>query len=315
MDVLIKDKDVFVRIKNLVRFKLANSGRYSGIKTLAMLSIIAVAQLSQAQFSPLVIYGDDNRKDYYQEASSTNQDLADSTVALFSNSDIQIDSVLGLATLKESSFKARYGLCDSEPFADQNIGAFCSGFLVGPDLIATAGHCITKSECADVSFVFGYKKTEATSDTSKVPSKNVFRCKEVVSREENYDKDYALVKLDRPVENFKPLKLSNTQVQTGDKLLMIGHPSGLPVKIADEAIVRNLKTSYFVASTDSYGGNSGSAVFNSTGDVVGILVRGEADYVYDSARQCKVSKVCAENGCRGEDITFISYISDALKLL
>jgi hypothetical protein len=44
-----------------------------------------------------------------------------------------------------------------------------------------------------------------------------------------------------------------------------------------------------------------------TGVVEGILVRGEADSVTTSAG-CQVSKVCADTGCRGEDITRITNV-------
>ena len=59
-----------------------------------------------------------------------------------------------------------------------------------------------------------------------------------------------------------------------------------------------------MANLDTYGGNSGSAVFNAkTGLVEGILVRGEQDYVQKG--DCRVSNVCPADGCRGEDVTKI----------
>lgn len=282
------------------------------VRGLVVLSFLLSIQANASFFNPYVIYGDDNRKDYYEAKSSQDLDLVDSTVALFSNSDIRIEASSSIAKLTEKSYKQRYGLCESEAFVNQNSGAFCSGFLVGPDLIATAGHCISSTECSDVSFVFGYRMTSSMSDTSQVPSNNVYRCKEVLSREETRQQDYALVRVDRVVEGAKILTLAKSPVQVGDELTMIGHPSGLPVKIADGAKVRKNDVGFFVATTDSYGGNSGSAVFNKAGEVVGILVRGESDFVYDSAKQCTTSRKCAETGCRGEDVTFISYITEAL---
>ena len=58
-------------------------------------------------------------------------------------------------------------------------------------------------------------------------------------------------------------------------------------KVAGGAKVRsNNNGVYFVANLDTYGGNSGSAVFNlQTREVEGILVRGENDYVYDYGKQ------------------------------
>ena len=49
----------------------------------------------------------------------------------------------------------------------------------------------------------------------------------------------------------------------------MGHPLGLPVKYAANASVReNGVADHFVTNLDSYGGNSGSAVFNAATRVV-----------------------------------------------
>ncbi len=91
--------------------------------------------------------------------------------------------------------------------------------------------------------------------------------------------------------------------------MVIGHPAGLPTKVSGGAKVRDAgPTGHFVANLDTYGGNSGSAVFNAkTGLIEGILVRGEIDYTWRGG--CKVSNTCADDGCRGEDVTKISALS------
>ncbi len=69
---------------------------------------------------------------------------------------------------------------------------------------------------------------------------------------------------------------------------------------------------YYVANLDTYGGNSGSAVFNAkTGVIEGILMRGENDYVYKNG--CRVSNVCASDACRGEDVTKLSSITSSFQ--
>ena len=91
---------------------------------------------------------------------------------------------------------------------------------------------------------------------------------------------------------------------------VIGHPVGLPAKVAGGAIVRdNTPNPFFVANLDTYGGNSGSPVFNSrTHRVEGILVRGERDFV--ARGNCTVSFVCPTTGCRGEDVTRITKLRE-----
>ncbi|MDD5627517.1 MAG: serine protease, partial [Elusimicrobia bacterium] len=125
--------------------------------------------------------------------------------------------------------------------------------------------------------------------------------------------DWALVKLDRPAAGHKPLALNKAGTPANKTpLFVIGHPAGLPTKVAGGATVRDASPEgYFVANLDTYGGNSGSAVFNAyTGLVEGILVRGENDYVWKG--DCMVSNKCPEDGCRGEDVTKLSAVLSSL---
>ena len=116
--------------------------------------------------------------------------------------------------------------------------------------------------------------------------------------------DWALVQLDRPVLNHPSVRIRRRgKISEKSAVHVIGHPSGLPKKYAGNAAVReNDERRYFKANLDTYGGNSGSPVFNSTThEVEGILVRGETDFV--QLEGCNVSNVCPENGCNGEDCT------------
>jgi len=97
------------------------------------------------------------------------------------------------------------------------------------------------------------------------------------------------------------------KIRVGDGLTVIGYPAGLPLKVAGGAQVRDIQAQHLVANLDTYGGNSGSAVFNSlTGEVEGILVRGELDYTYEN--NCRVSNRCSDGGCRGEDVTLFERV-------
>src|SRR5690606_25377246 len=53
--------------------------------------------------------------------------------------------------------------CSSERFTEQPNPGMCSGFLIAPDLIATAGHCVTLDNfCEEYEWVFDYKVDEAS---------------------------------------------------------------------------------------------------------------------------------------------------------
>lgn len=282
-------------------------------RVLTLAAALAAAVPASAQFRTNVIYGTDTRQDLYQVDSARLRSLADSTVALFSAADVATRG--GVAALTTQSYAEQYGLCKGEPFYEQEVGAFCSGSLVAPDVIMTAGHCVpTAAECGNIKFVFGFAvKTKGVLPHS-VPASEVYGCKELLGRAQvNDGADWALVRLDRKVAGHVPLKLNLTgRIEPKTEVLVIGHPAGLPVKIAGGAHVRDSSNpGFFVANLDTYGGNSGSPVFNAeTGLVEGILVRGEQDYVQKGA--CRVSNVCPVDGCRGEDVTKIADVADKI---
>lgn len=261
-----------------------------------------------------VIYGKDDRIDLWQVESKKVRALADSTVALFQASDVTLQG--GAAKLGVEPYGPGMSLCKEEPFWDQKNGAFCSGSLIGPDLLMTAGHCVrSEAACRNTKFVFGFGITDAQKGTpEEVPAGEVYGCAKLIAREEvGSGADWALIRLDRKVGNHAALKLNLTgKIGNGTPLFVIGHPAGLPTKVAGGASVRDdSRPGYVVANLDTYGGNSGSAVFNArTGLVEGILVRGENDYVWKNG--CRVSQQCDDDACRGEDVTRVSSVVPSL---
>jgi V8-like Glu-specific endopeptidase len=88
---------------------------------------------------------------------------------------------------------------------------------------------------------------------------------------------------------------------------VIGYPSGLPAKLAGGAKVFGTASPFFFsANLDTFGGNSGSPVFNAGSNrVVGILVRGAADYRPQG--NCNVVNVLANTSAK-EEATRISLV-------
>ncbi len=250
-----------------------------------------------------VIYGDDNRVELKDVTDAELQEIARSTVALISKDHMVFDSVFDHYNFENPETSLNF--CPSEKFRSQPQWAFCSGALIASDLIVTAGHCFRSlKDCSTTQIVFDYAITENKSPLNSIPAENVFHCAEILySSEQKNAADFAIIRLDRPVEGRKILSFANEDVAENDQLMMIGHPNGLPTKLTMNGKVRSLQNeNFFVASIDSYTGNSGSAVFNQkTKEIVGVLARGENDY--ELKNSCYVSKVCAEDLCRGEDVT------------
>ncbi len=292
-------------LKNQIREPLMK------IKNIILTSSIMLST-AHAGYIEKVIYGEDNRQDVYESTNSLYKKLAQSTAAMISNSSLKSDG--DNVTIMSGTLEGD-GICSDEKFAKQQTAAMCSGFLVGKDLLLTAGHCIrSMSDCESNSWVFNYSNTTGVNDTFNINKKDVYTCTEIVARalDSKTENDFALVRLDR-VTDREPLKFrKHGKIPDQSTLVVIGHPSGLPTKIADGANVRSNDNKYFFqANLDTFGGNSGSAVFDSqTGVVEGILVRGERDYILDSTASCYRPNVCAMDGCRGEDVTRITNIKE-----
>lgn len=276
----------------------------------ALISLFALTALN-ASAEINVIYGEDNRVDVYDSPNAEFVELSKSTAAMIPNNKIRKSwsdevEILGRPL-------TAVGICNSERFAQQKTAADCSGFLVKKNIIITAGHCIQNAQtCSSYKWVFNYKLDNDSQSDISVSTDDVYSCKRVVKKVlESWSKDdYAVIELDRDVVGREPLKIRESgRPEIGDEVVVIGHPSGLPTKIADGANVRSLQGKYFVSNLDTYGGNSGSAVFNvSSGLVEGILVRGDKDYVR-GPQGCGISNRVSNEGGRGEDVTYITNIS------
>lgn len=263
-----------------------------------------------------VVYGVDNRKDIYEVSSRLFIELYKGTAAHVPNSSIK--PVGNKFQITGATLEQR-GMCKKEKFSDQITAARCSGFLIGKDLIATAGHCVTSpSDCSANSWVFDYSLTKKDQKEIIVGADSIYKCKKVIKSvvDDETKNDFAIIQLDREVKDRKFLLLRRSgSPKVKDSVVVIGHPTGLPSKVSDGARIRSLKSTHFIANLDTYGGNSGSAVFSTrTGFVEGILVRGENDYVR-SPEGCMVSNVCTETGCRGEDVTYSKSLFELLSTI
>ena len=280
------------------------------------------------------IYGGDDRKEYF-EVSKERQAQADAVVSLWDLSKVSRERsgafFLSASPLANKIFDREGGtLCASEPFREQPRGAECSGTLVGEDLVMTAGHCInTQQACDEMMIVFDFNvKVRGGTAPSTVPASSVYSCKSIVaSRNDSGTRggtsrdaaprggklDYAIIRLDRKVTGRKPLPINRKGgLADGSPLFTIGHPTGLPAKIAGGASVLNIREGEpsFEANLDTYAGNSGSGVFNAeTGLLEGILVRGRDDFkkTPEGCYASEVFKLKPQDG--GEAVTRISLVA------
>ena len=283
-----------------------------------------------------IVYGQDNRKDVKNlkdvRAKKLTKSIAGRIFKYALSDEGNHYSIEEFKTLSESM-----NVCSGERFENQPTIVDCTGFLISPNLLATAGHCIVNpgqslrngfsQNCEFYSWIFDFNIDKNQSLSFKNISKSrVYNCKKVVSAKYTDDEDFAVIELDRVVEGRTPLEINQkNNIKPGTKLFVMGHPSGLPLKYANDAKVFNVAKTFFSTNLDTFGGNRGSPVFNqSTYLVEGILVRGDTDYystTLSNGKRCSKVNICDEErkNCIdddpeifGEHVTNISLIKSLL---
>ena len=279
-------------------------------------------QVSLEQARQSVIYGEDTRQDVYElNDFELEQKARRSILAMFDSQSLQISSD-GSVSIRGGTLSQRYRLCTDQRYRNQIAASSCSATLIDNDIIVTAGHCIeSQAECETKSFVFGYLMDNADR-LAAINREQVFSCQQLLSQINTPALDYAFVKLDRAVDPAigepSPVIQSTEPLSQGEPLVMMGFPSGLPLKVDNGGFVSDPRgatppLNYFKGTVDAFGGNSGSGVFNAAGEQVGILVRGETDYVQSG--RCNVVNELSEDRGPGDDAEEITYLSRALSAL
>lgn len=296
----------------------------SPLRTPAIISLLPAMMLfacSEAPIEPLgqarltTIYGSaDIHEPFDYTDSAWAAQAAEFTIAVFDASALDESDPNDIRQRANwtvtTRLQAQTGtpLCSGELFETQPALSACSGVLIADDLVLTAGHCT--NGCGDLRFVFDYALTPSGT-LPKLTQDDVYSCDSTVAEHDSaHGLDYAIVHLTRPVVNRQPtpIRASTTPLELGAPLLMSGHPWRMPLKIADNASVRSNDPSgtHFVTNLDAMQGNSGSGVFDpSSKELLGILVRGDADFSLDEG--CLRWNRCPDDGCRGEDVVYVHH--------
>ncbi len=277
------------------------------------LSLIAIATtLSINAFSspvPKVVYGEDDRYLLHEYPNAAIQMMAKSTAAMIDKSFLKSKIGNRIYLQDAKTLQQNYNVCPDENFAKELTVAECSGALVAPNLILTAGHCVKdKSDCSSAKWVFDYRADKVNRKKKYVLEENVYSCTQILvsSYNKDTDSDYALIKLDRDVTDRAPLPVrTGGKIEDDTELVVIGHPSGLPTVIADNGFVQeNSEDNVFKANLDTFTMNSGSPVLNKrTGVIEGILIRGQRDYEWDRYDSCLRPNFWGDPDFPGETIT------------
>jgi hypothetical protein len=179
--------------------------------------------------------------------------------------------------------------------------------LIGADTIITAGHCV-QNELAysELKITFGW--TLKKSRTGSLPAQEVYSCQKILAHKNTQrDGDYTILKLDRPVRNVRPVAIAQHEPRVRDRVVSLSHPLGLLLKSDVGFVTRNEPSLHFFETEfDTFTGSSGSGLFNSAGELLGILSSGSEDIHEDDIRRVQTSgeylnfKRCDSGSCRAE---------------
>lgn len=268
----------------------------------AFFIVLNLSQVCQAD-----IFGQDDRKEAYLQDHVKAQRQAVAVGVLSSLIDPPQNGIHKIFTDTLADY-----MCPDERFSDQSSVAYaCTGYLVAPDLLVTAGHCSThdntrirhesKLYCESYSWVFDYYKSAQPLLANK---NSVYKCKKILFAVQSSDsqrKDFALIQLDRPVKSRQPLKIAKSTPRLKQSVYMLGHPMGLPMKLTNNAIITHLNaldSHSILTNLDAQSGNSGSPVLNSDNEVIGTLVGGLPNLVTykNKIKRCERYNYCDELG-------------------
>jgi hypothetical protein len=314
------------------------------MKSLLVVLTLCLSVSAFGKQRPKVVYGQDDRRDIGQVTNQAYLDMSRATAAMVPMDSLKLDTSVKqyiltdkVKTLATNDLK----LCKNEPYANQPDLSMCSGFLVGPDLLVTAGHCTNQVQdaCKSYRWVFGYQVENGQNPTDQsFGEQEVYNCKEVVH--EVFDPfgsglDFSIIRLDRPVRDRQPLEIRKEgKVENAAKLVVMGYPWGLPLKISPNgSVLANTDSAAFYTSLDTFQGNSGSAVINmDSGEVEGVLVNGKTDFyvsfqVLEGANgkqtmdRCRRVNRCddAAKNCnaadnqQGEGVTRITHLAELIE--
>jgi hypothetical protein len=210
------------------------------------------------------------------------------------------------------SFAEENPLCEDAAFQDQPVLADCSGVLVAADLVLTAGHCVeSQAECERTAFVLDFTLNEGGELV--IPSDKVFECEELLAQEltplgKPVLFDHALIRLKAPgASGGRPVPVRGDPVGLTEPLALIGTSLGLPIKIDSAGKVVDpggADHDYFAAQFDLFHRGSGSPVFDMSGNLVGVGVRGGVDF--DSEGACVRLRSVSENSTYAEEASYAS---------
>jgi len=305
---------------------------------LQVVLLVAIASVALA-----VIYGTDSRLEEYQVDKFTAP--MGRGVGAFVAKQL-INSRFYPIVGKEANLCPR-----ADPFENQTALARCGGFLIGPDLVATAGSCVLDqvsqtSLCQSLGFILNYVTYGPLSNYDVFSPNEIAYCKRVINGStplfrsavinvttgatgpvEIDAPNWAIVQLDRSFpgsyyERFRSFK----HLHLNERVITIGHPLGAPRKYDVEGRIWAIdggltgRGAKLFVSSDSFKGSEGGPVLDTDGRVIGIQGgTRNPDFIPRDFTPCNIETRCPfgitedDADClEGELVTSLCYLAPFL---
>ncbi|KAL3937000.1 MAG: hypothetical protein SGBAC_007799 [Bacillariaceae sp.] len=146
------------------------------------------------------------------------------------NLDICRDDDLKNAQCYEASHPEAFQVANSVVRMKYANSDFCTGWMISPGLLMTAGHCVqTEEEVLNTQYQFSYASRSCTGNVLETPE--VIQPVKLVKS--NLQSDYALIQMEgNPGFKYGYLSIENAIPSVDDIIYIPQHPSGRDVELA-----------------------------------------------------------------------------------
>lgn len=191
---------------------------------------------------------------------------------LLSACGVSEDSTTSTPKVIIGSNDLQYYTADDE--ISNSIGRLAGGCTVshiGNGYVITAGHCVSANTCDSARYNVEWAYTYNKQTTSLVSS-----CKQVVARENNNLRDYAILRYEPVPPTALKVNLTD-RPRRGEKVTIFSHPNGIPLAWSGFCDHQgDFSGQRFSYQCDTQGGSSGAPVLNENLELVGVHNLGAA---------------------------------------